>query len=332
MAQDGGTLTETIQNFAQHENCIVGICDTTPLPHNVGRFTPFVSQNILKRSDPAANLPGAKSIIVVGVEAKLENFPPMPGGAGVLSVLGVNPDYHVAVRALLKRLADELQKHTDFKYKILVDSSTLDERALAVRAGLGFLGRNGLVISREYGSRFNIGLLLTDIPWDRGTDSVSTPPLDSCSLVCAPLDMDVLLSPLIENDSNIKLVTEEPSPCHNCRKCISACPSGALSDSGEYNAARCISYLTQKDDLTPEEAALMGRHLYGCDVCQNACPFNRPQPPPWAMSEDWLTMSDDDFVNAYGHTAMLWRGVELLRRNARVASPATKSVSQGNLT
>ena len=282
------TMETHIKAFAKRENCITGICDTTPLALDATCFTPFVSRNHAKRTCPDANLPGAKSIIVIGVESKIEEFPPMPEDAGILSVLGVAQDYHVVVKALLKKLVDELRVHTNFMYKILVDSPTLDERALAVRAGLGFIGRNGLVISPEYGSRFNIGVLLTDIEYGKDTKG-RMPPLHVVTASCPP----------------------------NCRKCITACPSKALSESSGLDATRCISYLTQKDNLTSEEAALMGRHLYGCDICQNVCPLNHAVPTAWANPNDWLCMSDADFTKAYGHTAMLWRGPDILRRNAQ---------------
>jgi len=261
------------------------VCGGEALSHIQGRNTPFVSSNILKRTDPAASLSGAKSIIVIGVEPTIENHPPMPEGAGILSVLGVAEDYHVVIKALLKKLVAELLQHMKFAYKILVDSPNLDERALAVRAGLGYIGRSGLVISPEYGSRFNIGLLLTDISVsDNGRD-------------------------------------DERRNCpQNCRKCINACPTGALSESNGLNPARCISYLTQKDNLTQEEALLIRHHLYGCDICQNVCPKNRPHGAAWASPNDWLSMSDSDFVKRYGHTAMMWRGAAILRRNAKIVA------------
>ena len=282
-------IAKLVNNFGKREKCIIGICDATSLRLDTTCFTPFVSRNHLKRTNPTANLPGAKSIIVVGVESKIDNFPPMPDGAGILSTLGVVDDYHIIVNSLLKRLAKELQLHTNFMYKILVDSPTLDERALAVRAGLGFFGRNGLVISPEYGSRFNIGLLLTDIEIAGKAKEVVAHTKNGKAGACPP----------------------------GCNNCITACPSGALSESGGLDASRCISYLTQKDNLTPEEANIIGRHLYGCDVCQDACPLNSPGATAWANPNDWLNMSDADFAKTYGHTAMLWRGAGLLRRNAR---------------
>jgi len=235
-------------------------------------------------------MPDAKSIIVMGVPNKLIAFPPMPKGAGVISAYGIADDYHTIIKALLKKLATEMQQHTDFKYKIYVDSPNLDERALAVKAGLGFLGRNGLVISK-YGSRFNIGLLLTDIPIER-------------------------LSPHLGRE--MKTIQSDSGCPPSCRKCIDACPGDALSIMDGINSARCISYLTQKDGLTPEEAAQIGYHLYGCDICQDVCPLNQPQPTAWAVPEDWISMTDEAFANTYGHTAMLWRGAALLRRNAKI--------------
>jgi len=291
LTQNESCITAFVNDFAKRENCIIGICDASPLVLEASSFTPFVSRNHTKRTSPAANLHGVRSIIVIGVESKIVDFAPMPEGAGVLSVLGVAPDYHIIVKALLKKLVGELQQHTkhNLAYKILVDSPTLDERALAVRAGLGFIGRNGLVIAPEYGSRFNIGVLLTDMAVASlsGSDlegDTSTPPVAAC-----------------------------PSGCRNC---IAACPTGAISESGMFDVSRCISYITQKDSITPDEAALLGRQLYGCDICQDACPLNPPQPTAWANPGEWLAMSDEDFMEVYGHTAMLWRGAMLLRRNA----------------
>jgi len=286
-----------VNNFAKREGCIVGICDASPLALDTARSTPFVSRDHLKRTDPAASLPGVKSIVVVGVQPKPRDFPPMPDGAGILSVLGVAEDYHVAVRALLKKLVAELLLHTTFMHKILVDSPTLDERALAVRAGLGFIGRSGLVITPEFGSRFNIGLLLMDIEMKSSSGA----------------DNAGYISPASGKGMPVAICPPD------CKNCVKACPGGALSVPGGLDAARCISYLTQKDDLTPEESALIGCRLYGCDVCQDVCPFNRPQPVAWANPEDWLSMSDAELVKVYGHTAMLWRGTALLKRNAKIA-------------
>jgi len=258
---------------------------------------------------------------VVGVPFAVEDFPPVPEGAGVLSLLGVVEDYHVTVKALLKKLVDKLHVHVSFTHKILVDSPTLDERALAVRAGLGFIGRNGLVISPEYGSRFNIGVLLTDLPLAQPPALWATPFQGRGLSMQTPYpeaELSDKQSPLPGKGAGGETWVHTNTCPPNCQKCIDACPSRALSASGSPDPSRCISYLTQKDNLTPDEAMLIGRHLYGCDICQNVCPFNLSAPTPWANPDNWLSMSDADFTKAYGHTAMLWRGTALLRRNAAI--------------
>ncbi|MCL2287248.1 MAG: tRNA epoxyqueuosine(34) reductase QueG [Firmicutes bacterium] len=277
-----------LQTFALTHNCIFGICDTSPLDiANLQKsaFVPFVRQDIKKRTDPSAILPGAQSIIVVGVgNAKLVSHANQLEGDKLaqLSSLGTNKDYHVTVKAILSELADELFQHVTFKYKILVDSPTLDERAFAQRAGVGFYGRNGLIISPRFGSRFNIGLLLTDIPLAAATPKIQ----DKC----------------------------QP----NCRLCIDACPNKALQPDMPLDAAKCISYLTQKRELTAEDKAMLHNRLYGCDICQDVCPFNdSPQAKTYVNPQEWLDMDDSAFAEKYGHTAMMWQGVELLRRNAQ---------------
>jgi len=282
-------VIDALRSFAQKNNIIAGACHAAPLEKArllASPFVPFVSSDIEKRTNPDKTLSGVESIIVIGVgagdvfsKAFLEK-----GSIAQLSSLGIDDDYHVKVKNLLRELADELKQiYGEFRYKILVDGSGLDERALAHRAGLGFFGRNGLIISSKFGSRFNIGCMLTDIPLE-----------------------DVVLS----DD-----ITTSCPP--DCRLCIDACPGGALG-SDYLNAKRCVSYLTQKDDLTEEEAALLGQQLYGCDICQDVCPFNAPRKPAFVDPKLWLDMDDETFAREYGHTAMLWRGTKLLRRNAEI--------------
>ncbi|MCL2603737.1 MAG: DUF1730 domain-containing protein [Defluviitaleaceae bacterium] len=313
-----------LNDFASRHNCIIGVCDATPLarePYAAG-FVPFVSKDLEKRTNPAAALSRVRSIIVVG----FGNPGTKRGGSSPaesikkysyraeLSSLGQNADYHKRVKVLLLDIAEELHKHFSINYKILVDNPGLDERAFAVRAGLGFYGRHGLVVSEKFGSRFHIGLLLTDIPlnalnpaWNpaeaHGNPSIEYP-LAGCTNRADSLPL-----------RGIGFAGECPP---DCRRCIDACPTGALSPSRGFDVSRCISYLTQNDELTPEEETLLGNQLYGCDICQDACPFNAPRGKTWVDPHDWLAMSDDDFDRAYGHTAMLWRGAEILRRNARV--------------
>jgi len=292
-----GQLRLILKDFSvprsPHPKCIIGVCDATPLKYIPKGNTPFVSSNPEKRSNPASILSGVESIIVMGVPHDIVTYPPMLEGAGIISKLAIAKDYHVTVKALLKDLASKLQEYHGFKYKILVDSPNLDERALAVKAGLGFYGRNRLVVSPEYGSRFCIGVMLTDIPVDalRNEDDKHNR----------------------RNDTLAKPVSNCPP---NCQNCIKSCPNGALSPNG-LDVTLCISYLTQKESMSLEEANYIGCYLYGCDICQDVCPLNTPQSQAWANPEDWLSMTDDDYINIYGHTPMLWRGAALLRRNAK---------------
>lgn len=280
-----------LKKFAKENNIIAGACHAAPIcPERLtaSPFVPFVSKTLEKRVNPAATLPGIKSVIVIGVGWSCVGGSERSGG-GRLSSLGVNADYHARVKELLRKLAANLSEAGEFKSKILVDGPGLDERALAVRAGLGFYGRNGLIISEKFGSRFNIGCLLTTLELPPGVPPEVLPN-------CPP----------------------------SCNRCIAVCPTGALQNGGGLNAARCVSFLTQKDTLTAgEEKLLAGAgQLYGCDICLDACPYNEKAAPSGVYIDprEWLAMSDRDFQEKYGHTAMLWRGTEILRRNARLVA------------
>jgi epoxyqueuosine reductase len=210
-------------------------------------------------------LPGAQSVIVLG----LGYAPPLFVN---LSTLATNPDYHKKMETALHELAALLELQT---YKVLADSPYLDERALAVQAGLGFYGRHGLVVSPALGSYFNIGCIITST----AIDETPVPPYSGCP--------------------------------QGCRLCLEACPAGR-------DKLRCISYLTQKRGiLSREETDMLNGQLYGCDICQRVCPFNKANPPGECFPPgEWLTASDAALREKYGHTAMWWRGPEIMRRNA----------------
>ena len=295
-----------IETFAEKNNIIAGVCHAAPMDSgwlSASPFVPFVSADLQKRTDPSATLTGVKSIIVIGVAPQGEGLAPAGNSqSGQLSSLGVDSDYHVVVRGLLRELVDELKTLGAFRYKILVDGSGLDERALAERAGLGFFGRNGLIISEKFGSRFNIGCVLTDLELP--------PNLKSQSF-------------FVEGGSGgHPFFSKKGSPPENlscppdCNLCVKSCPTGALGGVG-LDAARCISYLTQKEELSEEEEKMLFGQLYGCDICQNVCPFNKKRKVATVNVKEWIEMSDADFRDKYGHSAMLWRGTEVLKRNAK---------------
>jgi len=225
---------------------VIGVCDATPIGTD-------------KRLNPGLAMPGARSIIVVG-----KSYEPSPYNN--LSSLAYGVDYHLSVRALLEDIAATL----DCNKLIMVDNGPLQEKPFAVKAGLGFLAKSGLVISPLLGSRFNIGLMLVDI------DLPSTP------------------------------AKEMPTCPDDCRLCLDACPS-----------ATCISYLTQKrGKLSEEEQAAIAAsgQLYGCDICQDCCPFNSQVQD--RADYRLLNIDKDTFNKKFGHTAMAWRGLEHLKRNA----------------
>ena len=266
----------------------IGVTDDAPIENDrlrLGTFTPFVSGDISKRTDPKSVFSDVKSIVVVCVPYdEGENF-------SNLSSLGVCNDYHKRVQNVLKGIANTLiATFGSFNFKILVDSPTLCERSLAVRAGLGFFSKNGLVNSPEFGTRMNIGLMLADF------------------------ELTDYLPQLL------RLTIDDGTPNNGacpveCNICIKACPNGALSEGKPLNAGMCISYLTQKETLTSNEEKLLHGQLYGCDICQNVCPKNTKRNFSYVDPIQLLDKSDACLAKKYSHTAMMWR-IKLLRRNA----------------
>jgi len=257
--------------------------------------TPFVNRDPERRINPSAVMPSAKSVIVIGVRGYAAPAPPDTEPRGRVAAIAVGEDYHKTAKALLLELVERLGDSNE--YRIFADAGHLDERALAVRAGLGFIGKNGMVISKKFGSSFHIGYMLTDARQGDGSSVLQ------------------------------KRKIEEPSPClacGDCRRCVDACPGGALGDAG-FNYRKCVSYLTQKKKPpTAEEAAVMGKWLYGCDICRDVCPFNThaercAAEEAYPLLADCVNITDEEFDRRYGNSALHWRGAEIFRRNAFIA-------------
>jgi epoxyqueuosine reductase len=181
---------------------------------------------------PELLVPGARSV----VSAALCYWRPesaLRPGAGRLARYTWE-DAYTDLRDKLGQLGERLGG----TYRVLVDANQHVDRAAAARSGVGFYGKNTLLITRRHGSWVVLGALVTDV------DLVATPPLDT--------------------------------NCGDCRLCIDACPTGALDEAGTLDATRCLSYWTQAPQAIPVPyRAELGSQVYGCDICQDVCPWNR---------------------------------------------------------
>ena len=284
-------MLEILDKFRAEKDILLGVCSASKMDWLIPMLqetqTPFVSRDIERRINPHAIMPSAKSIIVIGLGGRAA--PPKPADSaarGRLAGIAANKDYHRIVRALLEELVARLSNEQIFEYKIFTDTGYLNERALAVQAGLGFIGKNGSIISNKFGSFFNIGYML----------------------------IDTLLS---QNKSVAH------STCGDCQRCISACPGRALENG--LDARKCISYITQKKDMpTAEESYIMGNWLYGCDICQDVCPFNSSVErcsveAAYPLLADCVDITNSEFEGRYSESSLYWRGVEIFKRNATIA-------------
>ncbi len=195
--------------------------------------------------------------------------------------------------AELREKLDELGRRIGGNYRVLVDANQHVDREAAARAGVGFYGKNTMLITRKFGSWVVLGTLVTDRELER------TPPL------------------------NLN--------CGECRLCIDACPTGALDEPGTLDATRCLSYWTQSAQPIPDEmGAALGDQVYGCDICQDVCPWNSvgkkafrdaepsPNAEPVVSLVDWLEASDDELARRYERLYVPRNDARFLKRNARI--------------
>jgi epoxyqueuosine reductase len=235
---------------------LAGIARAEPLVEDNRRYLDWVERGMAGamgyltdrraqvRTDPKLLLASARTIISVGKQyngPELRSTEWSNAEAGWISRYAWGADYHHVVRRGLERLVGQLPGGQD--YKICVDTAPLLERSYAREAGLGWIGKNTCLINQEIGSWFFLGEVVTSIE--------------------------------IEPDA------PPPDRCGTCTRCIDACPTQAITGQGyEVDARRCISYFTiELRSSVPEEMrANMGQHVFGCDICQDVCPWNREAP------------------------------------------------------
>ena len=237
---------------------------------------------------PETLLPGARTVVSTALCYWLPE-PERPAGHGRL------PRYTwFDAYAVLREKLDELGRRIGGNYRVLVDANQHVDREAAARAGVGFYGKNTMLITRRHGSWVVLGTLVTDVELEAS----------------APLPLD----------------------CGSCTLCIEACPTGALDEPGVLDANKCLSYWTQAPAPIPEPyRAELGAMVYGCDICQDACPWNRgvekrradePLPAdaePHVSLVEWLEAEDDDLRARYPRLYVPRHDGRWLKRNAIVA-------------
>ena len=196
--------------------------------------------------------------------------------------------------AELRGKLDRMGRRLGGDYRVLVDANQHVDREGAARGGVGFYGKNTLLITREYGSWVVLGTLITEVEIEPA----------------GPLDLD----------------------CGSCTLCIEACPTGALDEPGTLDATKCLSYWTQSPQTIPDEyREEIGDMVYGCDICQDVCPWNRgvekrraggelpADAEPTVSLVEWLEMDGEELVRRYDRLYVPRNDPSYLKRNAEIA-------------
>jgi epoxyqueuosine reductase len=273
----------------------------------------FTYRNPDRSTDPTRILPGARSLVVGAwsyrqSETVLTTEPGngQSGGARPGSPTGrvaryARSDHYGSLRSALTAVADHLGER-GWRATVVCDDNALVDRAAAHRAGIGWFGKNSLLLVPGAGSWFVLGSVVTDAPLHP-------------SRPAAPAE-----------------TAAHAEGCGSCSRCMGACPTGALVSPGVLDARRCLAWLVQAPGSFPEEyRAALGDRIYGCDECQQVCPINKladRRDPPSAVEStdgsgvdllDLLEASDRRLMEAHGRWYIAERDPRYLRRNALVA-------------
>lgn len=251
----------------------------------------YMENHFDKRLDPSLLVPGAKSIISL----TYNYFPSKDlstNGSYKLAKYAYGEDYHFVIKDKLKELFAAIKKEAGaIEGRVFVDSAPVMERHWAARSGLGWLGKNTLLLNKQRGSFFFLAEIIIDLELE--FDSPTT------------------------------------NHCGTCTRCIDACPTEAISNEGVVNASKCISYFTieLKDELPASVKGKFEEWMFGCDICQDVCPWNRfsvahseprfkPHPELEQMTQnDWQELTEEIFGKLFKKSAVKRAKYSGLKRN-----------------
>lgn len=245
----------------------------------------WLEKNIEIREDPSLLLPGCR--VVISLAYPYPSSKPCTSDGYTVSRYSQpnQEDYHQNIKTICKALVDLIGKiYPGSKSRICVDSAPILERSFAYSSGIGFVGKNNMLIIPDYGSYFFLAEILTTAP------------------------PEFLPAEIVKNQ------------CGSCRACLDSCPTGALEQSFHLNASKCLSYLTI-EDKTPVDLEIgkkMGDCFFGCDRCQEVCLFNKEKESRQVVlpsTSELLQMDQDEFNKKFGESAFARQGLEKLRSN-----------------
>lgn len=258
----------------------------------------YLHEHLEIRQDPSRILPGARSIIVAALNYHQPEAPKPEGPPrGRVAMYAWGDDYHKVIKRKLWRSIDALRQAISepFEARAFVDTAPLLERELAAQAGVGWIGKNTLILHETLGSYALLGEIVTtlDLPPDQ-------PAVDHCG---------------------------------SCTRCLDACPTQAFTAPYQMDATRCISYHTieLRGDIPAEFHAAIGEWVFGCDICQQVCPYNRKapltsepafavrDPGPYPVLQELLNWQIADYRRTLTRSAIKRAKLPMLQRNARIA-------------
>ena len=257
----------------------------------------YLKRNVEKRFDASILVDGARSVVVCAISYLSPYSRGYDEGCRTkVASYALARDYHITIKEMLQEMAAQLKEHyPTLRFRAFTDSAPLAEKSYAVRAGLGWIGRNSLLVTPSHGSMLHLGELVIS----EEVDEYDTP-MDGVG-------------------------------CGECRRCVEACPNGAIHANRTIDTRRCISCRTIEREMEGESIDLDG-WIFGCDACQVVCPYNKRAPlhtntkfdplydPTTLDGEAWLAMSEEEFQAMAGTTVMPRAGLKRLQKNIEAKS------------
>ncbi len=249
----------------------------------------YMARNTEKRANPALLMENAKTVISVAVNYYPGNI--QAPELPQIAKYAYRADYHMVVKNMLHRLLHAIKGcFGNVSGRAFVDSAPVMEHAWAARSGLGWIGKHSLIIHPQYGSYIFLGELFIDLQ--------------------------------VQPDKPVA------DHCGSCTRCIDSCPTGAIVTPRKVDARRCLSYLTIEHKAKFEQPVHLHNRLFGCDICQDVCPWNKKAQPTdihffkpdqtilEMKTNDWLQLSEKEFKLLTAQSPMHRTGYEAIRRNA----------------